>query len=63
VEEVLTSVNTDGSNTVFQIVDNKLQNKWIYYSSQDFEYGSKCICTKSYIDFTTGCFIAVLERV
>jgi putative methyltransferase len=63
VEEVLASVNTDASNPVFQIVDNKLKNKWIHHGSQDFECGCKCICTKSDVDFTTGFFIAVLERV
>jgi len=63
VEEVLASVNTDASNPVFQIVDDKLKNKWLHHGSQDFECGSKCICTKSDIDFTTGFFIAVFERV
>jgi putative methyltransferase len=62
VEEVLASVNTDASNPVFQIVDSKLKNKWIHRGSQEFECGSKCICTKSDVDFTTGFFIAVLER-
>jgi hypothetical protein len=63
VEEVLASVNTDAANPVFQIVDNKLKNKWIHHGSQDFECGSKCIYAKSDIDFTTGFFIAVFERV
>ena len=63
VQEVLASVNTDASNPVFQVVDDKLKNKWIHHGSQDFECGSKCICTKSDIDFTTGFFIAVFERV
>jgi len=63
VEEVLASVNTDASNPVFQIVDTKLKNKWIHRGSQDFECGPKCICTKSDVDFTTGFFIAVIEKV
>jgi putative methyltransferase len=63
VEEVLASVNTDPSTPVFQIVDSKLKSKWIHHGSQEFECGPKCICTKSDIDFTTGFFIAVLERV
>ena len=63
VEEVLASVNTDASNSVFQIVYDRLKSKWIHHGSEDFECGSKCICTKSDTDFTTGFFIAVIERV
>lgn len=63
VEEALASVNTDASNPVFQVVDDKLKNKWFHHGSQDFGCGSKCIYAKSDVDLTTGFFIAVLERV
>lgn len=63
VEQVLASVNTDPSSPVFEVVDNKLKSKWIYHGSQDFEWGPRCIYATPDVDFTTGFFIAVFEKV
>jgi len=63
VEQVLASVNTDASNPIFQVVNNKLKSKWIHHGSQEFKWGPRCIYAKPDVDFTTGFFIAVFERV
>lgn len=63
VEQVLASVNTDASSPIFEVVDNKLKSKWIHHGSQDFEWGPRCIYATPDVDFTTGFFIAVFERV
>jgi putative methyltransferase len=63
VEDVLASVNTDISNPIFEVVDNKLKCKWIHHGLQDFEWGPRCIYAKPDIDLTNGFFIAVIERV
>lgn len=63
VEDVLASVNTDTSNPIFEVVDNRLKCKWIHHGSQDFEWGPRCIYTKPDIDLTNGFFIAVIDRV
>ncbi|PNF16870.1 hypothetical protein B7P43_G06065 [Cryptotermes secundus] len=63
VEDVLASVNTDASDPIFEVVDNKLKCKWIHHGSEDFEWGPRCIYTKPDIDLTNGFFIAVIDRV
>jgi putative methyltransferase len=63
VEQVLASVNIDASSPIFEVVDNKLKSKWIHHGSEDFEWGPRCIYATPDIDFTTGFFIAVFERV
>jgi hypothetical protein len=63
VKDVLDSVNTDASNPVFEVAENKLNCRWIHHGVEDFEWGPRCIYAKPDIDLMNGFFITVFERV